>query len=136
MTRVPVHPELLRWARQRAGRSVDDLVQHFPQLPAWERGDKQPTFKQLEAFAKATHAPFGFLFLAEPPEERLPIPDFRTVAHGTVRPSPDLLDTIYGMQRRQDWLRRLRRPLLLRRLPQQREPLRQQLRFNLWPQPN
>lgn len=105
MTRVPVHPEMLRWARQRASRNVADLVQRFPQLPAWERGEKQPTFKQLEAFAKATHAPFGFLFLTEPPEEPLPIPDFRTVAHRVARPSPDLLDTIYAMQRRQDWLR-------------------------------
>ncbi|HEX7236440.1 MAG TPA: XRE family transcriptional regulator [Gammaproteobacteria bacterium] len=105
MTRVPVRPEVLRWARQRAGLDIGDLAQRFPRLPAWERGEKQPTFKQLEAFAKVTHAPFGFLFLAEPPEERLPIPDFRTVAPRTVRPSPDLLDTIYAMQRRQDWLR-------------------------------
>jgi Zn-dependent peptidase ImmA (M78 family) len=105
MTRVPVRPEVLRWARQRARQHVEDLARRFPQLAAWERGEKQPTFKQLEAFAKATHAPFGFLFLAEPPEERLPIPDFRTVAHRTARPSPDLLDTIYAMQRRQDWLR-------------------------------
>ena len=105
MTRVSVRPEVLRWARQRAGLGIGDLTQRFPRLPAWERGEKQPRFKQLEAFAKATHAPFGFLFLAEPPEERLPIPDFRTVAHRRAHPSPDLLDTIYAMQRRQDWLR-------------------------------
>ena len=103
--RVPVRPEMLRWARARAGHDVPDLAPRFPQLPAWESGEKQPTFKQLEAFAKVTHTPFGFLFLAEPPEERLPIPDFRTLAHRPVRPSPDLLDTIYAMQRRQDWLR-------------------------------
>jgi Zn-dependent peptidase ImmA (M78 family) len=105
MTRVPVRPEILRWARERAGRDINDLATRFPQLPAWERGERQPTFKQLEAFAKATHAPLGFLFLAEPPVEPLPIPDFRTVAHRPTRASPDLLDTIYTMQRRQDWLR-------------------------------
>jgi Zn-dependent peptidase ImmA (M78 family) len=105
MTRVPVRPEMLRWARERAGRDIDDLAPRFPQLLAWERGDKQPTFKQLEAFAKATHAPFGFLFLAEPPVERLPIPDFRTVGNRRVGTSPNLLDSIYTMQRRQDWLR-------------------------------
>jgi hypothetical protein len=53
----------------------------------------------------ATHTPIGFLFLPEPPEECLPIRDLRTVVHGPARPSPDLLDTIYAMQRRQDWLR-------------------------------
>jgi len=96
---------MLQWARERAGHDVGDLEPRFPQLPVWERGEKQPTLKQLEAFAKATRTPIGFMFLPEPPEERLPIPDFRTAAHRPVRPSPDLLDTIYAMQRRQDWLR-------------------------------
>lgn len=105
MTRVPVRPEMLRWACTRAGLNVGDLTSRFPRLPEWERGEKQPTFKQLEAFATATRTPFGFLFLPEPPEEPLPIPDFRTVTHRQARPSPDLLDTIYAMQRRQDWLR-------------------------------
>jgi len=66
MTRVAVQPEMLRWACERAGFDIDALTHRIPQLPAWERGEKQPTFKQLEAFAKATHTPFGFLFLAEP----------------------------------------------------------------------
>jgi Zn-dependent peptidase ImmA (M78 family) len=106
MTRVAVKPELLRWACERTGFDVLDLAPRFPQLPKWERGEKRPTLKQLEAFAKATHTPFGFLFLPEPPEEPLPIPDFRTVRDARLRrPSPDLLDTIYAMQRRQDWLR-------------------------------
>jgi Zn-dependent peptidase ImmA (M78 family) len=96
---------MFRWARERAGCDLLDLVPHFPHLPAWERGEKQPTFRQLEAFARATHTPFGFLFLPEPPQEPLPIPDFRTLKDRPARPSPDLLDTIYAMQRRQDWLR-------------------------------
>ena len=105
MTRVPVQPEMLRWALERAGYDVHDLAPRFPHLPEWERGEKLPTFKQLEAFARATHTPFGFLFLPEPPQEPLPIPDFRTLKGRPARPSPDLLDTIYAMQRRQDWLR-------------------------------
>ena len=104
-TRVPVRSEMLRWACERAGYDVRDLAPRFPHLPEWERGERQPTFKQLEAFARATHTPFGFLFLPEPPREPLPIPDFRTVKDRPARPSPDLLDTIYAMQRRQDWLR-------------------------------
>lgn len=108
-TRVAVRPEMLRWACERAGYDPRDLALRFPQLPAWERGEKQPTFKQLEKLAKATHTPFGFLFLPEPPEERLRIRDLRTVKDRRPRPSPDLLDTIYAMQRRQDWLREERR---------------------------
>lgn len=106
MIRVPVPPELLRWARERSGIDPRDLEARFPKLPAWLRGEKQPTFKQLERFAKATHVPFGYLFLPEPPDEPLPIADFR--AHTRIRglqPSGDLLDTIYAQQRRQDWFR-------------------------------
>lgn len=105
MNRVPVHPELLRWARERAGYDVNDLARRMPGLPAWERGEKQPTMKQLERFAKVTHVPLGYLFLPAPPEERLPIPDFRTLQGKMHRPSPNLLDTIHAMQRRQAWLR-------------------------------
>jgi Zn-dependent peptidase ImmA (M78 family)/transcriptional regulator with XRE-family HTH domain len=106
MTRVAISPDLLRWARERAGLHVEDLAVRFPKLPAWEGGELSPTFKQLEAFAEATHVPFGFLFLPEPPDLPMPIPDFRTVRNrqpGAV--SPDLLDTLYAMQRRQAWLR-------------------------------
>ena len=106
MNRVPVQPTLLRWARERAGYDADALVGRFPRLEAWERGEVQPTLKQIETFAKATHTPVGFLFLAEPPVERMPIPDFRTVVNVHVgHPSPDLLDTVYLCQQRQDWYR-------------------------------
>jgi len=106
MPRVPVKPELLRWARERIGRSVEDFGGPLKKLDEWERGEAQPTFKQLEKFASATHVPFGYFFLPEPPEERIPIPDLRTIRNEAIsRPSPDLLDTIYAMQRRQAWLR-------------------------------
>lgn len=106
MPRAPVKPELLRWARQRVGRNVDDFKGNLKKLAEWERGEAQPTFKQLEDFARATHVPFGYLFLPEPPEEHIPIPDLRTIRHRDIsHPSPDLLDTIHAMQRRQAWLR-------------------------------
>ena len=107
MSRVPVKPDLLRWARERAGYEVHSIARRFPKFEEWERGELQPTLKQLEAFAKATHTPVGFLFLAEPPVENIPIPDFRTVANSHVghRPSPNLLDTVYLCQQRQDWYR-------------------------------
>jgi len=86
------------------------LAVRFPQLAAWERGEKQPTLKQLETFAKATHTPIGFLFLQKPPIERVPIPDLRTVRNRPVdAPSPDLLETVYQCQQRQDWYREFAR---------------------------
>ncbi|MAA73150.1 MAG: DNA-binding protein [Salinisphaeraceae bacterium] len=106
MTRVAVNPELLQWARERAWLAPGDLAKRFPKLAEWESGALRPTFKQLGDFAKATHVPMGYLFLPAPPQERSPIPDFRTLsAEIPEQPGPDLLDTIYAMQRRQAWLR-------------------------------
>jgi Zn-dependent peptidase ImmA (M78 family) len=109
MTRVHVKPELLRWACERSRIETSELNQRFAQLGAWEREEKDPTFNQLEAFAKFTRTPIGYFFLPEPPVEKLPIRDFRTTGESIGRPSPDLLDTIYAMQHRQDWLRAERR---------------------------
>ncbi len=104
--RVDVRPEMLRWARERAGLTVRELERRFPSLDRWERGEANPTLKQVEGLAKATHTPVGYLFLREPPIERIPIPDFRTI--GSVflgHPSPDLLEMVYVCQQRQDWYR-------------------------------
>jgi len=104
--RVDVNPELLVWARERSGLEVDRLLLRFPKLDEWERGDRAPTLKQLESFAQVTHTPVGFLFLQEPPEEQVPIPDYRTMGNvGIGRPSSDLLDTIFQCQQRQEWYR-------------------------------
>lgn len=106
MTRIPVNPELLTWARERAGLDTLALTGRFPKLTEWESGERQPTLRQLEDFARAVHVAVGYLFLPSPPQEPLPIPDFRTVADREVsRPSPNLLDTIYLCQQRQEWFR-------------------------------
>ncbi len=106
MVRARVKRELIAWAVERSRIPFEDLLSRFPALTKWERGDADPTLKQLEEFAQATHTPLGFFFLQTPPAEPIPIPDFRTI-HDVVisRPSPDLLDTVYQCQQRQDWYR-------------------------------
>lgn len=108
---VTLKPEVLQWARRRAGLSEADLgkklgIKDEPahRVAHWEH-DGVLTFKLAEKLAEKTHTPFGYLFLSEPPEEKLPVADFRTLEtnRGT-QPSPDLLDTIHMMQRRQNWL--------------------------------
>ena len=106
MSRVVINPRLISWARERSGLDESALVDRFPKLPQWESGEVRPTFKQLEDFAKATLTPFGAFFLAEPPQESLPVQDFRTMRDQRPRrPSAALLETIYQMQRRQEWMR-------------------------------
>jgi Helix-turn-helix. len=79
---VALEPSVLRWARERAGLSEDALAKKVGAKPErvleWERTGRLG-FAQAEKVAKATHTPFGYLYLATPPEEHLPVPDFRTV---------------------------------------------------------
>ena len=104
--RVDIAPNLLRWAVKRARWDEETVRKRAPTLDAWIDGTARPTLKQVEKFAAATHAPFGMLFLPEPPVEDIPIPDMRTIRDAGVRePSADLLETIYLCQRRQDWYR-------------------------------
>ncbi|MDQ2920813.1 MAG: hypothetical protein M3R52_04245 [Acidobacteriota bacterium] len=48
MIRVEIKPELLSWARERAGFDADALAHRFPKLAAWEQGTARPTLKQIE----------------------------------------------------------------------------------------
>lgn len=61
-TRVTIQPNLLTWARERAGLSLDALAKKFSKIAEWEAGKLQPTLKQLERFAGAVHVPIGYLF--------------------------------------------------------------------------
>jgi len=106
MTRVSVSTSVLRWAVDRSGRTLAELESRFRRIGEWAAGEAHPTLRQLESLAKATSTPLGFFFLAEPPEERLPVPYFRTLqSDSPQQPSADLLDTMQMMQRRQAWMR-------------------------------
>lgn len=106
MSRVAVSRDVLRWAVDRSGLPASALRRKFPKIQEWESGASQPTLHQLESLAKATLTPLGFFFLPVPPEERLPIPHFRTLDGGMPsRPSPELLHTVQMMQQRQAWMR-------------------------------
>jgi Zn-dependent peptidase ImmA (M78 family) len=108
---LTLKPKVLQWARERAGLDAAALAKKVggsataERVREWEHTG-QLTFTQAKKLAHVTHTPEGYLYLTEPPEDKLPIPDFRTVGDAPVRrPSPDLLDTIYLMQRRQAWMR-------------------------------
>lgn len=104
--KVSIKPELLRWAQERAGFTTNSINKRLPKYEEWVNGVSSPTLKQLEHFAQIVHIPFGYLFLQEPMVEQVPIPDFRTP--GSIylnRASPDLLETIFICQQRQEWYR-------------------------------
>lgn len=106
MITVAVKKEILCWAVDRSGLTLDDLRDKFPKIKQWVSGESQPTLRQIESLSKLTSTPLGFFFLETPPEEHLSIPHFRTLADENMQgPSPDLLDTVRMMQQRQSWMR-------------------------------
>ena len=110
MTTANINTDMLTWARERSGISVPDFARRCgiseERLQEWESGERKLTFNQAMRFAEKAHVPFGYLFLAKPPEEVLPIPDLRTLeGQGVQRPSAELLDLVKLMMQRQEWYR-------------------------------
>lgn len=110
MTQAFVNPTMLSWARRRAGLAVSALARKLgvdpEKISAWETGELMPTFRQAQQFAHHTYIPFGYLFLRQPPEEVLPIPDLRTVGdHAPETVSLNLRDTLHDVMQRQAWYR-------------------------------
>ncbi|MCW3110602.1 MAG: hypothetical protein JWQ09_5108 [Segetibacter sp.] len=103
-TEIDINTNIITWAITRAGYELQEFITKVPLVQKWIRGEKKPTVKQLENFSKKVHLPFGYLFLPEPPQERLPIPFFRTNKPQTSSVSVNVYDTILLMQQRQDWL--------------------------------
>ena len=112
MERVAVPPELIRWARKRAGLSADDLCARLPKLADWESGAASPTLRQLEDLAQRTHVWLGFFFLPWAPSCELEIADFRAV-QDRLEASMPLLETVHLCRLRQQWYRE---QALLRRM--------------------
>lgn len=98
-----IRPCVLEWAQRRGGRDDDDMRGRFANWDRWLAEEERPGFSEVEAIADFTHVPVGYLFLSEPPQEELPIPDFRAGRGPDIAPSGDLLETIYLNQRRQGW---------------------------------
>lgn len=104
-----LQPTVLRWARERAGFGTKKIAAKVGVSPGrvleWERSGRI-SMSQVDKLAHHTHTPVGYLYLREPPEDDLPVPDFRATADArTRRPSPDLLETVHLMTRRQTWMR-------------------------------
>ena len=104
-TEVNVNTNMLIWAIDRAGYDFHEFAEKMPKVTGWISGEKKPTVKQLESFSKKVHLPFGYLFLPEPPKEKLPIPFFRTHSLQAEKVSVNVYDTILLLQQRQHWLK-------------------------------
>ena len=77
-----INPEMLRWARERAGYSIEEIARRRRVASAaveeWEQGKSYPTWRQLEQLAdKDYHRSTSFFFLNSPPDEITVSAEFR-----------------------------------------------------------
>lgn len=102
-----VKPELLVWARESAGYSVEEAAQKAQvkaeQLAAWETGERRPTINQLRTLARVYKRPLAVFYLSRVPKKFTVMHDFRRLP-GQVAgvESPELrLEIRRAMYRRQ-----------------------------------
>lgn len=96
MADSPVNPEVLRWAREAAGLSVDDVVEKINRkrvtvetVVAWEDGTDSPTYPQLERLAYEIYKrPLAVFFFPDPPDESTPRQSFRTLPDYEIEAMP------------------------------------------------
>jgi Zn-dependent peptidase ImmA (M78 family) len=112
MVQALINPKMVAWARKRIQLTPEGLAGKLPvsidKIKAWEDEDKReyPSFNQAIILSNKLHVPLGYLYLAEPPVENVPLPDLRTVANRPLEnPSVDFIDVLYDAYRKQDWFR-------------------------------
>jgi Zn-dependent peptidase ImmA (M78 family) len=110
MADAMINEKVLAWAVDRAGMPFDVVAKKLnvgaERLAAWMNGEERPTFKQAQILSSALHIPFGYLFLKEPPEEKMAIPDLRTVAGDPARKLDlNFRDLLSDVLFKRDWFR-------------------------------
>ena len=75
-----INPEILKWARERSGYSLNEMVEKFNKIENWESGEETPTYVQLEKLAYTHYKlPIAIFFFPEPPQEDDIKKEFRTL---------------------------------------------------------
>lgn len=65
---IPITPAVIRWGRERAGLTLDELAESFRHIEAWEAGRSFPSYPQLEQLAEKLKLPIAVFFFPEPPQ--------------------------------------------------------------------
>ena len=68
---IPVNPELVAWARRESGYEIERVAKRLgvkaERVEAWERGELQPTARQMGLLARFLQRPLSTFFLPRPP---------------------------------------------------------------------
>lgn len=105
--RIPVKAEIIDWAIDNGEKTESELKKKYA-LDTWKNPQTDydnPTFKQIQNFSRDTHVPFNYFFKNQLPEEKNEFVKFRTINNNSIQPSRRLIDTIYAMETRQQWMK-------------------------------
>ena len=78
LTRVDANPLMIKWAREDAGFSLEDLPAYLKNAHKWESGEEKPTWADLRNLAKKYKRPSFFYFLSKPPKDEDNFIEFRS----------------------------------------------------------
>jgi Zn-dependent peptidase ImmA (M78 family) len=106
-----ITPSVLTWAIARSGENREKIAARLKvkaeDIARWESGTPPP-FKKAEKLASDLRVPFGLLFLSEPPDLSIKLPDMRRLPV-SYRQTPNFIELVHDALLRQDWYRDLMR---------------------------
>ena len=105
LVRALVKPEILIWARESAGYTLDEVAagSGLAKAPQWESGELKPTINQLRILARKYKRPLAVFYLQEVPTDFQAIKDFRGLhSEGLRRMSPQLHLQVRAAQERRE----------------------------------
>jgi Zn-dependent peptidase ImmA (M78 family) len=105
-----INPEMLAWARKRAGFDIARLAKGtvtIEKLTAWEEGHGSPSQAQAMLLAEKLGISYAMLFMPTvPPPDTPTIPDLRTISGEPFEnPSLDFRQVLNDATVRQEWIR-------------------------------
>lgn len=96
MVKAPVNPDVLRWARESANLTIDEVTikvkKSFEVIEAWEKGLDSPSYAQLEKLAYSIYKrPIAVFFFPNPPKGDDIKKSFRTIPESEFNRLPSTL---------------------------------------------
>ncbi len=105
-----ITPSVIRWARERAGLSIDQAAKKIGRpkedIIAWETGTSLPSIPQARKASEVYKRPLAVFYLPKPPKDFDTLRDFRSLpVDYPPEYSPELALLIRTAKYRQEWMR-------------------------------
>ena len=108
---VEISPNVLAWIGQQISPNTDAKITSL--LKRWTNKEEIPTPKTIQQVSRATHIPFGYFFLKNPPQEECGLVHCRTINSVSVtNQSREFIDVYNTMSNAQNWMSEYNRDVL------------------------